>query len=256
MIFVAQRGRPDLRTVVSFLTKRVKSPDEDDYKKMVCAIKYIRWTKLLRLPIEATYFNQNHWFINGAFAVHDNMRSHTEAYMTFGYDMLDGSVIGQKINTTSSTEAEVVAVHDNISAMLWVRYFLDVQCYLLKPTEVNQYNLSARLLETNGRGSSSKRTWHMNIRFFLANIQRRRYINIVCCPIDEMIGDFFTKPLGGAKFRRFCNIIMNIRYDEYVLVEMDELTAIHNAKMERRIEMNQHRNDKNDGEKVSCAEHQ
>ena len=29
-----------------------------------------------------------------------------------------------------------------------------------------------------------------------------------------MIGDFFTKPLQGAKFRRFRNIIMNCDYDE------------------------------------------
>ena len=58
--------------------------------------------------------------------------------MIFGYGMLDGSVIGQKINTTSSTKADMVAVHDNMLAMLWVCYFLDVQGYPLKPTEVHQ----------------------------------------------------------------------------------------------------------------------
>ena len=69
----------------------------------------------------------------------------------------------------------------------------------------------------------------MNIQyFFIADVQRRGHINIVYCPTDGIIGDFFPKPLGGAKFRRFCNIIMNIRYDEYRPVEMDELTAIHN----------------------------
>merc|ERR1712085_192705 len=34
LLFVAQRGRPDLRTVVSSLTKRVQAPNEDDYKKL------------------------------------------------------------------------------------------------------------------------------------------------------------------------------------------------------------------------------
>ena len=102
MLFAAQRGRPDLQTAVSFLTKRVRNPDKDDYKKLVRAIKYIRRTKFLRLTIEATHLDQNHWFIDGAFAVHDDIRSHTGAYMTFGYGMLDGSAIGQKINTASS----------------------------------------------------------------------------------------------------------------------------------------------------------
>ena len=238
------------------MTKRVKSPDEDDYKKLARAIKYIRRTKFLRLTIEATYLDQNHWFIDGAFAVHDNMRSHTGAYMTFGKGMVDGSCTGQKINTTSSTEAEIVAVHDNMGAILWARYFLDAQGYPLKPSEIHQDNLSSMLLKTNGRGSSGKRTRHMNIRyFFVADVQRRNHVNIVHCPTDEMIGDFFTKPLGGSKFRRFRNIIMNIDHDEYGAVDVDELTSIHNAKMAKRIEMRTHHAEDN-CELMSKTEHQ
>ena len=42
LLFVAQRGRPDLRTAISFLTKRVQMPDEDDYKKLVRTIMIVR----------------------------------------------------------------------------------------------------------------------------------------------------------------------------------------------------------------------
>ena len=52
------------------------------------------------------------------------MRSHTGAFMTFGKGMLDGASLTQKINTTSSTEAEVVAVHDLMSAILFLHYFM------------------------------------------------------------------------------------------------------------------------------------
>jgi hypothetical protein len=84
ILFVAQRGRPDLRTAISFLTKRVgeDKTDEDDYKKLTRVAKYMRRTKFLRLTIEATYLDQNHWFIDAAFTVHDDMRSHTGAYAT------------------------------------------------------------------------------------------------------------------------------------------------------------------------------
>ena len=249
MLFVSQRGRPDLRTPVSFLTKRVKTPDEDDYKKLARAIKYIRRTMFLKLRIEATYLDQNHWFIDGAFAVHEDMKSHTGGYMTFGRGMIDGSSRGQKINTTSSTEAEVVAVHDNMPAILWVRYFLEAQGYPLKPSIVHQDNQSAMLLETNGRGSSSKRTRHMNIRyFFVGDVKKRNQVTLAYCPTDEMIGDFFTKPLGGAKFRRFRNIVMNISHDEYGPVDYDELMTIHYAKMQKRISMDPVSDDKNDVE--------
>jgi hypothetical protein len=124
--------------------------------------------------MEATHLDQNHWFIDGAFAVHKDMKSHTDLYMTFGLGMMDGSCTKQKmINTTSSTQAEVVAVHDNMPSILWTRYFLEAQGYPMRPSMVHQDNKSAMLLETNGRGSSSKQTRHMNIRyFFVADCQR------------------------------------------------------------------------------------
>ena len=60
LLFVSQGGRPDLLTAVSFLTKSVKAPDEDNYKKLARAIKYIRRKKFLRMRIEVTYLDQNH----------------------------------------------------------------------------------------------------------------------------------------------------------------------------------------------------
>ena len=42
----------------------------------------------------------------------------------FGRVMMNGTSNKQKINTTSSTEAEVVVVHDNMPAVLWTQYFL------------------------------------------------------------------------------------------------------------------------------------
>ena len=71
--FISQRGRPDISTTISSLCKRVKNPDEDDWKKLTMIIHYIRKTKFLRLTFEATYLDQNQWFIDGAFAVYDNM---------------------------------------------------------------------------------------------------------------------------------------------------------------------------------------
>ena len=91
ILFLAQRGRPDLRTAISFLTKQVgeDKTDKDDYNKLTRVAKYMHRTKFLRLTIEATYLDQNHWFIDAAFTVHGNMRSHTGAYTAFGKGMID-----------------------------------------------------------------------------------------------------------------------------------------------------------------------
>jgi hypothetical protein len=111
-----------------------------------------------------------------------------------------GNSTKQKINTTSSTEAEVVAVHDSLPSILWTQFFLEAQGYPVKPGVIHQDNQSAMLLETNGRGSSSKRTRHMNITYFFADCQAQNQVIVAYCPTDEMIGDFFTKPLNGGKF--------------------------------------------------------
>ncbi len=153
--------------------------------------------------------------------------------MTFGKGMVNGASSAQRINTTSSTEAEVVAVHENMPAILWTRYFMEAQGYPMEPSVVHQDNQSAILLGTNGKGSSGKRTRHMNIRyFFVADVQERKQITMEYCPTDEMIGDFFTKPLQGAKFRRFRNIIMNITEDENGPVDIDEIMEIHYRKLD------------------------
>ena len=77
------------------------------------------------------------------------MHSHTDAYMTFGKGMMNGASITQKINTTSSTEAEVVKVHNNMHAILWTRYFLEAQGYPLKSNVIHQDNQSSILLDAS-----------------------------------------------------------------------------------------------------------
>ena len=79
---------------------------------------------------------------------------------------------------------------------------------------VLQDNESAILLEKNGRRSSSKRTRHIEIRYFFVtdNVKRGR-MRIEHCPTGDMVADFFTKPLQGAAFKKMLKSIMNISDD-------------------------------------------
>ena len=73
-----------------------------------------------------------------------------------------------------------------------------------------QDNKSAILLEENGKKSSSKRTRHLNIRYFFITDQvEKKNIQIEYCPTEDMVGDFMTKPLQGDKFKKFARDIMN-----------------------------------------------
>ena len=129
--------------------------------------------------------------------------------MMFGKGMMNGTSTKQNINTTSSTEAETVALHGNLPSIVWTQFFLEEQGYPMKSSTIHQDNQNAMLLETNRHGSGNKQTCHMSISyFFMADCQKRGQVTIKYCLTDKMISDFFTKPLGAAKFCRFHNIII------------------------------------------------
>ena len=76
---------------------------------------------------------------------------------------------------------------------------------------IYQDNKSSILLEKNGKGSSSKRTKHINIRyFFVTDRIAQGEVNVEWCPTGAMIGDFATKPLQGALFKKFRDLIMGV----------------------------------------------
>ena len=98
-----------------------------------------------------------------------------------------------------------------MSQVVWTRYFLEAQGYNVKDNIVYQDNQSAMKLAKNGKRSSGKRTWHINIRyFFVTDRIAAKEMNMEYCPTLDMIADYFTKPLQGSQFRRFRNIILGI----------------------------------------------
>ena len=210
LLFLCKRARPDIQTAVAFLTTRVTAPDEDDYKKLGRVMKYLRGTKTMPLTLEADNLQVIKWWIDGAFATHRDMRSHTGGALSLGKGVITGVSTRQKLTTRSSTEAELVAVDDCMSLILWTRYFLEAQGYGVDDAIIYQDNKSAMLLEQNGRASSTRRTRHLNIRyFFVSDRIKKNEVQVQYCPTNNMLADYFTKPLQGATFRKFRNAIMN-----------------------------------------------
>ena len=102
--------------------------------------------------------------------------------------------------------------------ILWTHYFLEAQGYQVKDSVVYQDNQSAMVLANNGRASRSKRTRHMNIRyFFITDRIQAGDLRVEYCPTDDMIADFFTKTLQGGKFVRSRDQILNIQSEPDIL---------------------------------------
>ena len=97
--FLCKQARPDIQTAVAFLSTRVKHPDCDDYKKLAQTVKYLWKTVTLPLTLEADDLQLVHWWIDGAFATHHDMRSHTGGAMSLGKGVIYGTSTQQKLNT-------------------------------------------------------------------------------------------------------------------------------------------------------------
>ena len=130
LLFLCKRARPDTQTAVAFLSTRVKSPDNDDYKKLGRTLKHLRGTLYMPLVLEADDISIIKWYaVDASFAVHPDMKSHTGGAMTLGKGVIYGTSTRQKLNTKSSTEAELVGVNDLMPQVLWTCYFLEAQGY-------------------------------------------------------------------------------------------------------------------------------
>ena len=84
MLFATKRARPDTGTAISYLTKRVREPDQSDWMKMVHLFKYVRGTKDLPLILSVDKSGILKCYIDGFHAVHPNMRVNTGVGLTMG----------------------------------------------------------------------------------------------------------------------------------------------------------------------------
>jgi hypothetical protein len=139
------------------------------------------------------------------------MRGRSGGGLSLGGGFTIVSSTKQKLNTRSSTETEIVGAEDFMPAICWTRYFMKAQGYGVKDNVLFQENKSSIILEKNGKASSSKRTKHINIRyFFITDRVKKEEVSVVWCPSGDMIGDFATKPLQGALFRKFRDQILGV----------------------------------------------
>jgi hypothetical protein len=214
LLYLSKRVRPDIQPTVAFMCTRVKEPDVDDWKKLGRCIRYIRGSKEIFLTLEADDSGKLEWWVDASFAVHRDFKSHTGMTISLGKGSPISGSWRQKLNTKSSTEAELVGVDDRMHVIVWTRNFLIDQGFNIQDIVVYQDNQSAILLERNGRTSSSRRTRHVNIRyFFVSDRIANKELRVEYCPTDDMWGDFMTKTLQGTKFKRMRAKIMNISED-------------------------------------------
>ena len=91
------------------------------------------------------------WYIDAEFAVHKYMKSHTCGSITSVTVGDYAQSRKQKLNTNSSTEANIVGLGGVLSQVIRTRYLLKEQGYRNYDNIIYQDNQSPIKLENNGR---------------------------------------------------------------------------------------------------------
>jgi hypothetical protein len=213
LLYVSKRCRLDIQLAIAFLCTRVSCSTEKDWLKLKRVLEYLRGTldEFLTLGTEDITLMQT--WVDASYAVHRDMKSHTGGVVSFGRGAIMSKSSKQKLNTKSSTEAELVGASDYLPYPIWEKKFLEAQGYTLKENVFYQDNQSTIQFEKNGRKSCGPNSRHIDIRyFFIKDRLDLDAFQVNHCPTEQMLADFFTKPLQGSLFRKFREVIMGHRH--------------------------------------------
>jgi hypothetical protein len=150
LLYLSQRGRPDIRTAVAFLCTRLQNPDEDDMKKVGQVIKYLRGMADMTLTLSGDQSGKIQWWVDASYAVHSDMKDHTGGTMSMGQGSIYSVSNKQEMVSRSSTESEIIGVYDVLPKVLWTSYFLQGQGFHVGSTIIYQDNNSSILLAKHG----------------------------------------------------------------------------------------------------------
>ena len=132
--------------------------------------------------------------------------------MSWGWGVLLNKCQKQKLNSKSSTEAEIVGVRDYLPNVMWTRMFLEAQGFKIEENIPFRDNQSAIKIEENGKASIGQKTKHMDNRYFWIKYRlQSEVIKVEYFPTENMIAGFFTKLLQGALFRKFRDIVLGYK---------------------------------------------
>ena len=219
LLFLSSQATRDIQTDVSFLTTRVKKPDKEDWGKLKRELKYLNGTRRLKLTLTIESMGVIKWFIDESHNTHWDCKGQGGAITVMGWGYISSYSRKIKVNTRSSTETELVLVDAYMPEILLSLYFIQAQGYGVKYAEVHQDNVSAQILENNGKFYSSRTTKHIKAKFlFIKDKVEIEEVKIVDCPAGAMWSDVLTKPLQGTAFRKMRAPLMNCAM-EYIYRE-------------------------------------
>ena len=214
LMHVALRARGDLCPTLSFLSSRVAAPTKQDQQKLKRLLEFVLRTINDKSYLGADDLTKFAMYVDVAFAVHADRKSHTGGVISFGTGGLMISSTKQRLVAKSSTEGELVGSGDYMPCGIWMKRFMDGQGHFIKEFDFLQDNEATMNIEENGRASASTRLRrHVDIQyFFIKDKIESNGITMRYCNTAMMLADYLTKPLQGRLFHFFRAVLLGHKH--------------------------------------------
>lgn len=216
LMYLARLTRPDILMAVTFLAGRTHCADLRDLRHLERVIRYLEVTRNLGVHINCDNL-QLHCSCDASFAVHtpnNNTRGHTGFIVGFGTEMsyLHGRSGKQKTASTSSSDAEIIALCEALKMCVWMRELIrELQITDLKEVIVFQDNKSVIAMCTES--TTMKNSKHLLTKLtYIADLVRSGAVAVRYMATGEMTADVLTKPLHGEPFNLHVSNMMGLQW--------------------------------------------
>ena len=201
-LYLSKRTRPDLLTAVNRLCRKANKPTIRDWRALQRLLRYVSRTRNHVLMMKSRNMNIEA-YIDASFATSVDRKSTTGAVVMVGGAIVWCKSGKQNIITKSSFEAELVALSDMSSMVLWISLFMTDLGFRTDVPIIYQDNQSTMQVAEKGL-TNNPSTKHIDIRYlWIREILQQGKLRLEYKRTDEMIADGMTKPLIGERFYRF-----------------------------------------------------
>ena len=142
---MCSRAHRYIQKAVSFLTTRVKHPNEYDWGKLKKVLKYLNGTRHMKLKMMVENMSLIRWWVDASYNVHWDIRGHNGAMMSLGKGDIISNSNKQNLNVNISTEGELVSTYDQMPYILNALYFIKTQGYTIEKNTYQENKYTIRL---------------------------------------------------------------------------------------------------------------
>jgi len=195
LLYLAKCTRPDILTTVIFLCNRVQKAAEEDRGKLKRVLGYLNHMQDRTLTLQAHGHSSTVTaYVDAAYAIHDDSKSHSKVVVYVGRTLVYVSSRKQKCMSKSPTEAELIALTDNLGLVELFRVFLEfvTQGPVPIPIVYQDCNVVVTLVT---KGDGQTRTKHLRARMHLGkDMVDEERIKVIYAKARDMQADGFSKP--------------------------------------------------------------